>query len=84
MRTAKVLDLLIKGKDRCFVFEETICNKSVEETLTKLLTKEYYIEAVKTKLPFLLIAVNVVDIEGFASVTMSYLYNATDGEGEEV
>lgn len=66
LRTAKVLDMFIKGNDRCFIFEETVGDcTSAKDSLAKLVKKQYYLEAVKTSLPYLLIGIHVKKVEDF-------------------
>lgn len=85
LRTAKVLDTFIKGNDRCFIFEETVGDfTSAKDSLAKLVEKQYYLEAVKTSLPYLLIGIHVKKVEEDFDVSMYYLHNTYSGEGKEV
>lgn len=71
-------------EDKCFVFEESLI-ESAQDTMKKLINKQYYIPAIKTGLPYLLIAISLSkDDLGRRSLELCYLRNTTEGEGRKI
>lgn len=79
MRTAKILDLFVQMKSKCFILEETmICTG--KEALEKLIFKKYYEKAIEVKLPYMLIGVSVCySAKSLEDISIAFIVNKTTG-----
>lgn len=79
----KQLDMCILGEGRCFLFEFTV-KYSAEHALKKILSKKYYNRVLQTKSPFLLIGIDVGEVEETVDVSINFLFNRTSGRGTKI